>query len=46
MKKGSSCRHLVGIARVVAVVFTDREQIIGPNTAIIGVIILKIGTHE
>ena len=36
-KCGSSCRHLVRIACVVAVVLTDREQIIGPNTVITGV---------
>ena len=29
-----SCRHMVGIACVVAVVLADREGIIGPRTAI------------
>jgi hypothetical protein len=31
---GSSCRHLVGIACVVAIALADREGIIGPKTAI------------
>ena len=31
---GRSCRHMVGITCIVAVVLADREGIIGPRTAI------------
>ena len=33
----ATCRHVVGIACVVAVILADRDGIIGPNTPITGI---------